>query len=257
MLRSMAEIVSRRVVLKRRLPPSFSGTPFFVTPGSALSYWNRDLSKAHSILLGIARRYISEGQVVWDIGANVGVFAFAASSIVGPSGRILCVEPDAWLVRLLQKSAMLGENGKLPVDILPAAVTDQLDIVRLNIAKRGRATNYISGSLGSSQTGGVRDTQLVPAVSLDWILDRYPRPNFVKIDVEGSEYKVLSGASRLLSEVKPVIFCEVASELSEGVASIFRQHGYGLYDVDSEMKISANSPCATWNTIACPPGYSF
>lgn len=257
MFRSVAEYVSRRVVLKRRLPPSFDRVPFFVTPGSALSYWKRDLLKTCPMLLETARRYIREGQVVWDIGANVGVFSFAAASIVGPSGRILCVEPDAWLVHLLRQSAMLRENGKLQIEILPAAVTDRLDIVRLNIARRGRATNYISGSLGSSQTGGVRDTQLVPGVSLDWILDRYPRPAFVKIDVEGSEYKALAGATRLLSEAKPVIFCEVASELSERVTSILRQYGYALYDADSGMKIPVNYASAAWNTLACPPGHSF
>jgi len=125
------------------------------------------------------------------------------------------------------------------------------------VARRGRATNYISGSPGSSQTGGVRDTQLVPGVNLDWILDRYPRPAFVKIDVEGSEYKAPAGATRMLSEAKPVIFCEVASKLAEGVTSILRQYGYAVYDADSGMKISANPASAAWNTLACPPGHSF
>jgi FkbM family methyltransferase len=256
LFRAALERISRRVVLKRKLPASFNRVPLYVTPASALSYWRTDLADSHSILLDVARRHIGQNQVVWDIGANVGVFSFAAASLVGSAGRVLCVEPDAWLVRLLLQSAMLRENNNLSMDILPTAVTDRLDIVKLNIARRGRAANYVSGSLGSSQTGGVRNTQLVPSVSLDWLLDRYPKPHFVKIDVEGSEYKVLSGATRLLAEVKPVIFCEVASELSEGVARILGRNGYSLFDIGSGQQISLGPSSAAWNTLAYPAGFS-
>lgn len=257
MLRTIAELVSRQVVLKRRLPTSFNRTPLYVTPGSVLAYWHRDLTRSSSILIDIARRYLRAGQVVWDIGANVGVFSFAAASVVGSSGRVLCVEPDAWLVRLLHRSLSLQENERLPIDILPAAVTDELDIVRLNIAKRGRAANYVSGSIGSSQTGGVRDTQLVPSVSLDWLLERYPAPDFVKIDVEGSEHKALLGASRLLAEIKPLIFCEIASELSPAIAALLVRNGYALYDIDVGQRITVDPPRAAWNTLACPAGHSY
>jgi hypothetical protein len=131
-------------------------------------------------------------------------------------------------------------------------VTDRLDIVQLNIANRGRSTNFLSGSFGSSQTGGVRYTQAVPGVSLDWMLERYPPPDFVKIDVEGSEARVLAGATRLLAEIKPVIFCEVASELSKDVALTLRRNGYSLYDMDSRKPISSTTMNAAWNTLAHP-----
>lgn len=252
MLRTIIERLSRRVVLKRRLPPRFHNTPLLVTPGAALAYWKLDIEKVDSVLFQIASEQVRRGDVVWDIGANVGLFSFAAVALAGPEGRVLAVEPDTDLARLLRRSCRLKENVKLNVDVLAAAVSDMPGIARLNIAERGRAANYLDGVWASTQTGGVREVQLVPTVTLDSLLDHFSAPRFVKIDVEGAEHLVLRGAKRLLAEVRPIILCEVTAQRSIEVARLLAGHGYTLYDarMPSGRRVPLEEP--TWDTLAYP-----
>ena len=102
----------------------------------------------------------------------------------------------------------------------------------LNIANRSRTTNFLSVSQGSTQTGGVREQQVVPTFTLDFLLENFPKPNFVKVDVEGAERFVFSQADKLLSEVKPVILTEVDSPNFDFLTSKFRSYNYDLFDAD-------------------------
>jgi predicted RNA methylase len=104
-------------VLKRRLPREFAGAPLFVSPNSVLGYWRRDISKVDPFLLSMVRELVRPAMSVWDIGANVGLFFFAAASL---GAKVVAVEADLWLANLMHRSALLN---KLPVTVLPAAVS--------------------------------------------------------------------------------------------------------------------------------------
>jgi FkbM family methyltransferase len=251
-LRGIAERISRRVVLKRRLPAKVGGNVVFVTPDASLRFWRRNLTAADPALFDIAAELVRPGEVVWDIGANVGLFTFAAAALAGATGRVLAVEPDTWLVELLRRSARLNLGTRARVDVLPAAVADVVGIGQLHIARRGRSSNYLSGA-GLSQAGGSRGVQQVVTVTLDWLLEHYGAPTLVKIDVEGAEDRVLRGAARLLSTVQPVILCEVAQENAVVVSSILKSCRYTLLNADLQPRQRQPLESAVWNTLAWPP----
>lgn len=239
-------------MLKRTLPAKVGGSAIFVTPDASLRFWRHNLAAADPALFDTAAELVQPGEVVWDIGANVGLFTFAAAGLAGPTGRILAVEPDTCLVQLLRRSARLNSGARAPVEVLPAAVSDVVGTGQLHIAKRGRSSNYLSGA-GLSQTGGCREQQLVVTVTLDWLLDGYAAPALVKIDVEGAEDRVLRGAARLLSTVRPVILCEVSEENAGVVSSVLRSCGYALLDADLRPSLRQPLESAAWNTLAWPP----
>jgi len=192
LLRRFAERFSRGIVLRRKLPACVGGARVFVSPEAALRFWRPRIAGCDPHLLACAAELITPGAVVWDIGANVGLFSFAAAGLTGPSGRVLAIEPDSWLVGMLRRSARANLNRIARVDVLCAAVSDTVDLKRFHIARRGRSANYVDG-FGLTDTGGSREEQLVPAVTLDWLLERFPPPAVVKIDVEGAEAQVLRG----------------------------------------------------------------
>lgn len=250
-VRYLAERLSRGVVLRRRLPACVGGGRIYVSPEGGLRFWRMRLAKCDPGLLNVAAELVEDGAVVWDVGANLGLFAFAAAGRAGPSGRVLAIEPDTWLVSLLRRSARTNGGSAAPVDVLPAAVSDRSGVSQFHIAQRARSANHLGG-FGLTDTGGVRETQLVPTFTLDSLLERFPPPAVLKIDVEGAEYQVLAGGSRLLSEARPIVICEVAAENQLSVTDCFNRHAYVLFDVERPPSERKPISAAAWNTVAVP-----
>ena len=250
-LRHLAEIASRNVRYRRTLPEQFRKRRLYVSPGCGLSYWRRKLSAADEWLLGMARELVRPGNVVWDIGANLGMFSFSASVMAGPGGSVVAVEADTWLVDLLRRTESLAFSEAASVTILPVAASDQVGIVAFNIAKRARAANHLSGT-GSSQSGGIRERHTVVSITLDWLLERTAAPDVVKIDVEGAEEMVLTGATRVLGKARPRILCEVCEHNAVAVTRQLEACGYEIYDAEVEQHKRVPIARAVWNTLAVP-----
>ena len=251
MLRRVAEILSRGVVLKRRLPTQFGSGPLFVSPDSGLKYYRLDLETADPTLFRMAVELVRSGDIVWDIGANVGLFTFAAAGLAGPRGRVIAVEPDTWLVSLLRRSAGLAVSGRAPVTVIPAAVSDLIGLGNLHIASRGRSANFMEQG-ATTQAGGTRKTNCVVAVTLDCLFDNLPTPRVLKIDVEGMEDRVLAGGVRLLTEARPKIWCEVSSRNTERVSKTLQGANYSMYNGSLDPVARTGLPQAVWDTVALP-----
>ena len=247
-MRTVLEHLSRNIVFTRHLPGDFERVPIVITPGAALSLWRPRLK---SDLFDFAREFVHQGSIVWDLGANVGLFAIAAAQRAGATGTVVAVEADIWLATLLRRSSALQPASSARVQVLPIAVADSLGIASFNIAQRGRAANYLDSLTGSTQTGGVRETVSVLTVTLDWLLEQgLPAPDVLKIDVEGAEALVLRGAERMLAEVRPVLLCEMAKRSRDAVTEILLRHGYKLFDWNSSPRVRVDAAC--FNTLAVP-----
>jgi FkbM family methyltransferase len=228
------------------------GNYIYVSPDSALKFWKRDLDRTDPALFDWAAEFIKAGDVVWDIGANVGLFSFAAASVCGSKGQVLAIEADLCLVEILRRSARSQGNGTAPVVTLPVAISDRVDVAEFIIAARGRSANHLAEAEGSSQTGGPRETILAMTVTLDWLLERFPAPNVLKIDVEGAEHKVLQGAQKLLSTHRPDLICEVHAGNRHTVADILGAHGYTMFDLEALREERTPLQLPAFNTLALP-----
>lgn len=204
-------------------------------------------------LLSLAAEVVKPGDTVWDVGANIGLFSFAAAMAAGASGGVLALEPDIVLTGLLRRSARSNHN-MAPVEILPTALADEVGVGRFHIAQRNRSTSHLDG-FGSSQTGGVRSTELVPTVTLDWLADHFPLPRVLKIDVEAAELAVLRGGARVLSS-GPTVICEVAGHNAVSVGNLLSDYGYTLYDAHQSCERRIPTAAAPPDTLAICEGQS-
>ena len=252
-LRRLAEQMSRGVVLRRHLPKEFHDLPIYVTPEAGLRYW-RALGKVDPGLWRMVRELVKPGSKVWDIGANVGMFGLTAAALSGPDGFVLAVEPDLWLANLLNRSAVLANKHRKSarIDVLCAAIAEYQGVCELRIAERSRASNHLAQTKGSNQADGVRRTQPSAAVTLDSLLDHFPKPNVLKIDVESAELEVLCGASRLLQTARPTVLCEVSKQNTDAVAALLHKNGYEIYEADRDPAERRPVDCAPWSTLAVP-----
>jgi len=226
-MRAALEQASHRFVIRRRLPPPFAAAQIYASTEGGLRYLRPRMDRVDPALLRLVAETVRPGDTVWDIGANIGLFSFAAAVAAGPGGHVLSVEADTVLVGLLRRSAAAGTRYA-PVEVLPAAVAEECGVARFFIAKRNRSTSHLDG-FGTTQTGGIRTTELVPTIALDWLASHFPRPDVIKIDVEGAEARVLSGGPAVL-RAHPRIICEVAKENAAEVSDLLAASGYTLYD---------------------------
>lgn len=249
MLRTIIERMSRKTAFRRSLPSNVGGAQIYASGSAGLKYLFRPMDSIDPVLCRLAVESVRRGHVVWDVGSNVGLFSFAAAHLAGETGKVFAFEADVWLVQLLRRSASIQPLSSASVQIVPAAVANSCDVRTFNIAARSRASSSLAG-YGNSQTGGIAEQQSVISVSIDWLAERLPPPDVIKIDVEGAELEVLTGALGLLRTKGPVVLCEVCQERSREVTELLRSVGYRIYDGEMPAARRPEVVVAPWNTLA-------
>jgi FkbM family methyltransferase len=138
-------------------------------------------------------RIARAGEAFLDVGANVGYFALLMAELMGAGGRTLAFEPNPRCRTLLEAAAA---RNNLDIAIVPAAVSDRdgTAVFRSNGATDTNGSFDLGGDQGEAYE--------VETVSLDSYLERsgFPVPKAMKIDVEGAELQVFSGAEKLLAD---------------------------------------------------------
>lgn len=252
MLRRMLERAVRGMVLRKTLPGGFRSQPLFVSPDARLAYLFQSLGRSERRLLEWARELVGPGETVWDVGANCGVFGIAAAVLAGPAGSVVAVEPDPFLAALLERSRDALGAREASLEIVRAAVAERPGRSRFHVSARGRAASWLEGSHPSTQAGGARAASEVELVTLDDLLRGRRAPTVVKIDVEGSEDRVLAGAERLLGEVRPTLLVEVSGRVAEQVGRRLKANHYQIFDAKLNPADRVRLDVPVHDTLAIP-----
>jgi len=131
------------------------------------------------------------GDIVFDIGAYVGDTALWFSKAVGPQGKVYAFEPEP------------GNFEKLKANLERNNVTN---VIPLQLALSENEGEMQVASAGSSSTMTQAGTgTLVKVTTIDKFAEanKLPRVDFIKMDVEGHELKVLTGARETIKTFKP------------------------------------------------------
>ena len=136
---------------------------------------------------------IKPGTVVIDVGAHVGYYTLLAARAVGPTGKVFAFEPDESNYSLLIKNIEI--NGYTNVVAVKQAVSNYVGYSTLELSPWHSGIHHIDYS-GRKQSNSVQ----VETTTIDTFLGNHEIPGIglVKIDVEGSEQRVLDGMSQLL-----------------------------------------------------------
>ena len=153
-----------------------------------------------------AFRLAMPGTYAFDVGANVGLFTAVMSRAVGPTGRVIAVEPVADTVGQLQKNLL--RNHCINVDVVEGAAAASAGEVPL-ILTDDPALHSAGGALIRGHP--IIEMATVKAHTLDelWIAVGQPVVSLVKIDVEGGEQGVLLGAAQMIKRCQPALIIEV------------------------------------------------
>ena len=135
--------------------------------------------------VALIRERVREGDVFVDVGANIGFYTLLAAGLVGKSGRVLAVEADPANYRCLVDN--LDRNGVESATAVQVGVSDRQEVLRLSLHQKGNKGGHSFAGAGG---GGVE----VRCDTLCRVLSQagVERVDFMKMDIEGFEYRVLS-----------------------------------------------------------------
>ena len=138
----------------------------------------------------LLRRALNTGDVVVDVGAQLGYFSLSAARAVGPSGRVIAVEPMAVNRDRLHRNVEL--NGFTNIEVVAEAAGERVGTERF----ASRSARHQTSWGGFAESGDVEvHTRPLDAILAGLGVDGIA---FLKIDVEGGEPDVLAGAKALL-----------------------------------------------------------
>jgi len=143
------------------------------------------------------------GDTVVDAGAHIGLYTIIAAKRVGPTGRVIAIEPDPENFKILKKNILLNQLSNVePLECAAYSAKKNLKLF-LPELERGRT---IFNTIMQDRVRSCNNFLEVEANTLDNILNenKVQRVNYVKIDVEGAELEVLKGALNVLEANKRI-----------------------------------------------------
>lgn len=194
----------------------------------------------------VCRRALRPGDVVYDVGANVGYTTALFAHCVGTGGRVVSVEPSPRTFALLARSL---ERNAGNVTLLNLGLSDT----------EGQLTFYVPPSLDLASfvpVAGAEEMQ-VRVSTLDALSAAHGHPRFVKVDVEGHEPGVLAGAAATLQrDDRPmVVFEALVPALLErcvGLLSELGREGYRFRRIRNDGTLVAVGAPGSSDYIAIP-----
>lgn len=132
------------------------------------------------------------GDTVIDVGANIGCFSLLAAQRVGPSGRVIALEPEQAAFKQLQRNIEM--NGMTNIVARRVALGATEGKVTLNIGTADLFNSICENVDGRTMRG---EAQEVSLTTLDRIMveERVDRCHYLKVDCEGAEYDIVSSMS--------------------------------------------------------------
>ncbi len=147
---------------------------------------------------------VQPGDIVFDIGANVGVFSLIAASRLDGDGLVVAFEPGYANYARLCENIVLNhvEASVVPVPV-PLSDSNSLQSFTYHSREPGQSRHTFTGERWSrSDPAGRRYTQPMLGMKLDDLVQQFelPTPTHVKLDVDGAEVQVLRGAASTLAD---------------------------------------------------------
>ena len=249
---ALAACVQRPLLALRRaagLPPSLIARRRGIT-------WSLDLSEGIDFsiwLLGAFERrtvaaysrLIPPGAVVLDIGANIGAHTLPLAQLVGPAGSVHAFEPVAWALDKLKVSLALNQRLQPRVVAHQALLSDHQDHP-VPSAIYASWPLKLTPDAHPTLRARTLSTEGARATTLDAFADeaRLSRLDFIKLDVDGGECRVLRGGMRTLRRFRPALIVELSSyvlqEAGESLGvllDLLGDAGYDLYQVARRTKL--------------------
>jgi FkbM family methyltransferase len=207
---------------------------FELTPTMSM-IWRRTYQPEVVIAM---RRFLGEGATFVDVGANIGYFAAVGADLVGPSGKVIAIEPVHPYAERLRRLRELNPSFAISVHAVGVGEKRAPLPIFINEEDNIGANSFIRPAVPQASSPVV-----VQVIRLDELLTDHV--DLIKIDVEGYEIPALRGLGQclpaigfppILCEFNPAHYDEIGCSLDD-VADWLDTHEYEARDVLSDRPV--------------------
>jgi FkbM family methyltransferase len=186
------------------------------------------------------KRFVKEGDVVIDVGANIGYYTVLMSRLAGASGKVIAFEPTRHFGGVLAENIAVNKLGN--VEVVSSGLSNRAQEMLIDI---GPSSATLHSPAGFDAILGHEEITLTTLN--DFVKQRAPEKiDFIKVDIDGHEPLFFDGAWDALEKYSPIIIFEVSHlhYLEAGVAAwdfydLVRSKGYKFYHEDDFAEIKS------------------
>lgn len=190
---------------------------------------------------------VSEGAVVFDVGANKGQLTLPFAHIVGENGKVVAIEPVEELAELIRRNTKLNDLNN--VEVVEAAASSQKGTAEFEYPGEQSTQGMLSGTEPTYVLPEAK-TISVHTMTLDEIAKaRSLWPDMIKVDVEGGARLVFEGAQKTLDRGPDVFIEQHGPREQEAVKDELIDRGYTARTLSGDL---VSDPTDEWhNPLWC------
>lgn len=175
------------------------------------------------------KNLIKKGDIVLDIGANLGYYSFIFAKCVGKSGKVYAVEPIQIFNKIYNEIAKKHDN----IILYPYALgAEEKSIKMVSSPNTGYFRTGLPHVYDSQTDGDINDAEFSFEAQMkipSKLFDSLDRIDYIKCDIEGFEYFVISNMKDIISHHKPTVQVEIWKKNEEKVIELFKKMEYVPY----------------------------
>lgn len=169
------------------------------------------------------------GCTFYDIGANAGFFSLMAWKCIGPTGKVVSVDPDRANQEHMQELKKINKLDNW--QLIQEGVDGQIGKLVFEYHFEGDSGGRLTGRQRFEGDNPTHKHQYeVPTTTFDALFERRGKPDVIKLDIEGSEYEAFkTGAEEMMSKHRPTLIMELHGiDRAKFVQSRLAEHRYEL-----------------------------
>ena len=228
------------------------GSKMFMNPNENSYNMRRTLEDYASNLVhekattDLFKKTVKNGDVVVDLGANIGYFSLLASRLTGSQGKVFSFEPEPRNYSYLQKNIEL--NNYKQNQAFQKAVSDKDGVTELFICDYDTGHHTINrqdGIEAYSRGRTIKEESIeIETVTLDnFLKEKTDKVDVIKMDVEGAEELALSGMDVVLKnniglkmflEFFPLLIEKMGSNPREFIRRLMQDYSFSIYIIPED-----------------------
>jgi len=228
--------------LSKKILPEFieyEGMKIFLDSEDSIYFEMTDM-RHEAYELSLFKQELQDANIVFDIGANIGLYSLVASRAIKNEGKVYSFEPDPISFSNLQHN--IEGNSIQNVILINKAVSSKNGLAKLSssYSETMRTLNYLTTTPENS-----KKTIDIETISLDdFFKTRSQKVDVIKIDVEGWEFEAFKGMTNLIKtnstlkiflEFDPYALTRSATNIPEFI-NFLHSSGFIFYNIDEKKK---------------------